>query len=343
MHRALLSLFGFCLTATVVLAAPPTTSADQPWQSVKGKGDPIVGASSDATSVSQTISAYIANADALKDFYTKNPNHAEAKEAKRLEAQAILYARSLGDKSQNGRAKQLVKDLRADVALDVDLREQLAAFSDNLDAEELNSTGDKRLAAYEETARALQAEFPGSVSIYESLNAIAVCSADDRAATIARDILAMPAPDQQKARAQLFLDRLELKGNSLVDLADAALGSGNAIHAAVGRPVVVYTWSSNAPQTIVLIKSLAPSLPADTAFVGVCLDLGDLQAAHQRAAADQPLGTQLYDGMGFMGKFAGRARLNAPGLIYIADRKGILVSVSAQRDPKALIQSVSNL
>lgn len=346
MRRVLASFAGLFLFNVLVLAAPKDAadSADQQWQALKNKGEPASSSNaSDDKGRSQAIATLVADADALREFYTQNPSHPEAKQAKRREALSLLYARSLGDQAQKGRCKQLVKDLRKDGALSVEEREQLAAFSDNLDIEEQDTAADKRLGAYEQAARALQAEFPGSISVYESLNGIALSSADDRAATIAQDILRMPAPDQQKALAQVLLNRLALKGTSLVELADAALGPENPVHFGSGHPVIVYAWSSALPRTIALIKTIAPSLPADTAFVGVCLDLGDQRAAHARADADQPLGTQLYDGMGFMGKFAGRAQLTTPGLIYVADRKGVLVSVSAQHDLQALIQIVSNL
>src|SRR5947209_11866080 len=132
MRSIFASLTGLCLFGVTALAVPNNNgnSADQQWQSVKDKGNAIT---SDANSRAQTIATYLADADALKDFYTNNPTHTEAKEAKRREALSLLYARSLGEQTQKGRAKQLVKDLRTDPGLDAELREQLAAFSDNLD------------------------------------------------------------------------------------------------------------------------------------------------------------------------------------------------------------------
>lgn len=345
MHRILFCAIVTCLLADGLIAQSNGNSTSSQWQSLKNKGDPITTINvSDANGRAQGIAAYVADADALKSFYTQNPNDPEAKEAQRREALALLYAQSLGDTSQKGRCKQLVTQLRKDASIDVELREQLAAFSDNLDTRAQPTTSvDQQVSNYEQTARALQAEFAGSSSIYESLNGIATSSPDDRAAKIAHDILTMPAPDQAKARAQILLNRLALKGASLTDLATSVLGSNNPVTAGLGHPIVVYSWSTAVPQVIAILKNLSSSLPADTVYVGVCLDLGDLSAARAYAASVAPPGQQIYDPMGYIGKFAGRAQLTAPVLIYVADRKGVVVSVSAQRDPSALVSLLSNL
>jgi hypothetical protein len=327
-----------CLMSASAVAGPNSNgTADQQWQSVKNKGEPLSNVDTfSPAGRAQAISSYIADADALKDFYTKNPGHGSAKEAERRETLALLYAESLGDVSQKGRCKQLVKQLRGDPSLDVEAREQLAAFSDNLDFEEQGTAPDKRLPGYEQVARALQKEFPSSVSVYESLMGIADSSADDKAAAIAQDVLTMPAPDIYKASAQILLARQALKGSALTQIAAATLGADNPIDDAAGHAIVLYTWRASVPHTIAVVKQAQQTVPTDTVFIGVCLDFGDLTGARAVAAKYQPPGRQIYDPMGFMGKFAGRAYLTKPGMIYVADRKGVIVSVSAEHDTATL-------
>jgi hypothetical protein len=352
MQRSILVVVSLCALSVASAqstgnpgGATENGSADQQWQIVKNKGEPITSLnSSDPASRSQAISTYIADADALKDFYTKNPDSARVTEARRREALALLYARSLGDSSQKGRGKQLVLSLRKDASVDLEKREQLAAFSDNLDVDDRRIVNAKdQLLAYEQTARALQTEFPTSVSIYESLNAIAQASADDHATIVAQDILKMSAPAEAKGRAQLLLTRLALKGTSVTNLATEVLGADNAFQRALGKPLVIYSWSASSPEFLGFIKGLVSKVPPGTAFIGVCVDMGDLTAARARVAKDQPPGEQFYDPMGFAGKLAGRAQLSAPGLVYLADPKGTLISVSAQRDLSAVPSALSNL
>jgi hypothetical protein len=354
MHR-LVSLLAVTIAAATLHAQPGNSakagdSVDLEWQTLAattGKHSPAWPRSEDVSGTdrvrSQAVAAYIADADALKDFYTRYPTHSKAKEAKRREALALLAVQNLGDPAQRGRCKQLVKEIRSDTTIAPTLREEVAAFSDNLDiATQPQLDAAQKRAAFEAAARALIAEFPGVVGPIESLVSIAQSSPDEHATAVAKDVLAMPAPDVVKAQAQLVLARIALKGRALTDLAAATLGMGNPVELAVGKPIVVYSWAANAPGAIADANTLAAQAPAGTIFIGVCLDMGDLTAAKARAAQESAPGEQIYDPMGAAGPFAGRLYLTAPGLIYLADRDGTIVTTN-RSDLAAIVAKLTNL
>lgn len=334
-------------TSAAAGSSAASLSPAQQWQSLQNLGRPkpvAWPARTDATATmqarTQAIAAYVKDADQLLQFYTSYPTDPNAAEARRREALSLLYASRLGDTADAARTAALVTTVRRDSTLPAAEREEVAALSDNFGvAQQTGLARADRLLAFENVARGLQAEFPTVPAGSESLVQIAEASADDHAAVVAQEIINGSASDAVKTQAQILLRRLALKGRSVSDIANSALGPGNAVSEAAGHPLVIYTWASTAPASLATAKQVAALAPAGSNLIGVCVDFGDLTRA-KALGANLP-GAQLYDPLGFMGRLTGRLELSRPGLVYLADAKGVLLSVSAQNDLKSALAAVS--
>jgi hypothetical protein len=346
-------VFAFvCLAA--VAAEPPglsSSAADAAWERVKSLGKPsdlALPATASPAAVAharnQAAAQLVADADNLKAFYSKYPDHLQAHEAKRLEALSLIFAWRLGDSTQETRRRQLVSEVRRDPALPAAKRGEVAAYADNVEVlmrASLSPTG--RLAAFESVVRALVAEFPTVPDGYESLVQIAKASSDDKTQSIAREVIAMPsAPASAKAEAKALLDRYALVGKSVAELAKPILGSNNAVDRAAGHPLVIYSWGTFSPASIVLGKKVLAQIPSDAAVLGVCLDQRDVAPAKARAGLEKLPGDQVFDWLGRKGELAERLSLTEPGLVYVVDGKGLVRSVSAQHDLPAAFAALTS-
>lgn len=320
-------------------------SVDEEWQEIKNLGPKnFSGATGNGKLTAEQARREFAqelvrDAEQLEKFQAKHPDHAAAKEAKRREALTLLQAWQAGDESREPRRKQLVADLRKDLSLPARQRSEVAAFSENIGVEKrANLSPAARLAAYEEVARALVVEFPDLPDAYEALVQIAKDSPDERAPQIVKDVLAWertPAAIKKEARA--IADRYSLLGKNIAEPTRLVFAQNNPFSNALGSRLVVYTWSSQHAPSIARAKELAAQLPAQTKLIGVCLDQRDLAPAKARAQAEALPGEQIYDWLGRRGEVAEALGAVDPGLIYLVDAKGVIRSVSAQRDLTAAL------
>lgn len=306
--------------------ADPVAAADADWMSLKQVGRPKSNAADPRAEL-------LADADRLKDFYTKHPHHREAKNAKCLEGLALVRAWLAGDASQKTRRDKVVDEVRRDRSVSAPLRAELFAFADHVAiAKQKGLTREGRLREYERAVRALIAEFPELPNGYESLLAIAHDSTDENAVVLAQELSRMPAvPAEVKQGAELVLARYALLGQSLPALATSVLGANHPLARPDASPIFVYSWASSSPMSAQRAKALAATMPEGTSVVGICLDNGDPDAARARAVAEKLPGLQIYDPAGVRGALAKKLAMLEPGLIYAADLTGIIRSVAAHQ------------
>lgn len=308
--------------------------AERAWGEVKGLGRGRAAASN-------RVPDLLHEADRLQEFHTRYPAHPQAKNARGLEALALLEAWLAGDTSQNTRRERLVREIKADRSVSKELRAEVFALADHgAIVTRRDLTRGEKLRAHEQATRSLVNEFPELPVGYESLLGIARDSAEPRGSALAREVAGMPgAPEQVKREAQTVLKRGGLLGQSLPALAGPVAGGNHPLAAVGTQPVFAYAWASASPMSMLRAKALAARAPAGTRFVGVCLDRGDTAAARARAAAEQLPGEQIFDPAGPLGLLAQRLAFTEPGLIYAADAQGTIRSVTAHQhlDPAAAL------
>jgi hypothetical protein len=275
-----------------------------------------------------SVASLIQDADRFKDFYSKHPNHGQAKNAKASEALMLLRAAFQGDTSQDGRRNQVAAAVRHDKNVDAPLRAEVFALTDTVSI--LRQGGlsrDARLGAFEAATRDLIAEFPDLQNGYESLLGIARDSSDAKAPVLAKELIGLSnVPAWIKTEAQLVADRAALVGQSLVTVTASAAGDNSVFAQANGRPVIVYSWRTDAPYSVARAKRITDLAPQSAVIVGVCLDPDPSGAQAQAASLGLP-GTQLTDTATAV---ASALKFTAPGLIYAADSSGIIRTISAQ-------------
>jgi hypothetical protein len=313
------------------------SDADLEWVSVKNaeKSNPITAGerepNGNAFGRQQVISATLTQADSFKTFREKNPKHPRAKEAKVSEALLLLQARSVGDTSQESRRKQRVDEIRRDSTIAKHDRLHVAALADHLEVAAIpNLTWPQRAAAYEKAIRKLMVEFPNEPECYEGLLRLATDGTDERAVSIANELVRAPVSVAVKSDAQLLLERFALIGRPLVDVAFSALGERTTFAAPKGTAVAVYTWVSSDPSSLAVAQLLAAKAPSGTKFVGINLD-GGTPGVRGVAASTKLPGNQIYL-EGPTAPLARALKVATAGLIYLADTTGAIRSVSAHHD-----------
>lgn len=253
----------------------------------------------------------------------------------------LVYAGYFGDDSAAKRRDDLVAQVRADKTLPVNDRFSLASLADNrlLRFQKFDSP-QARLDLLEKTARALIAEFPSSAQAYEALLCFAKDCAEAQAGQIASDLLKMPASPAVKADAQNLLDRQALIGRSLKTLLTVALAPKDQPALAKNGITLLYAWSTGNEGSLAIAAEVAAKAPAGSAILGVNLDR-DTAAAGKVAAARGLPGLQLYDVAGPNSPLARGLKLPGDNVVFITNRQGTIVSVSARPDLAAKIAAAA--
>jgi hypothetical protein len=140
----------------------------------------------------------------------------------------------------------------------------------------------------------------------------------------------MQAPSSVKDLVQVYLDRQGLVGQSLPKIAGAALGSGNLISAAKGKPIILYSWASWNPGSIAYAKSMNKAALTGAILIGVNLD-SDSVSARALVQKESLPGGQIYDERGLDGPLAGALKLTTAVHVFLTNARGEIRTVSAQR------------
>lgn len=302
-----------------------SAAADAAWQALL----PLLQADGGTTPGNGQITTLLSSADQFRAFYTAHPTHDKAKDAKCIEGILLLRAALAGDTSADARRTSTVAQIRNDRAVTPALRAELWATSDSVSViRQRGLTRDQRLLGYEQSARGVMAEFPDLPNGYETLLHIAGDCGDAKGATLAAEVRNLrDAPGWVKAEAGVVAKRFGLVGQSLRSIMSAS--ATPVLADAAGHAVILYSWASRDVGSILRAALIPKSAPADAVIIGVCLDSGTT-AAQAIAAARKLPGTQVYDSAGEKGAAVSALVMSASGLIYAADRSGVIRTVSAQ-------------
>lgn len=319
------------------------TAADLAWAALKTEqanaAQLRVQGRADAESIRQAKQTRAGSqkqlADAARKFFTDNPGHEAAAEARTVEIFSLIQAVEDGDDAMTGRLDAATDELRRQTGLPVKERARGVAAHDFAQALRGVATMDGKMIETERVARSLLKDFPSEPQGYEALWAVGRASPGEKADTIARELVDSVAPVELRQSAQLWLARSGLVGRSLAGVLgankDAAFGQMRA-----GVPMIIYSWAAWGPQSIELGRMLQARR---FAAIGVCLDQ-DVGAARALASAET-LGTeQIYDPAGLKGATAAVLKFSTAGQVYLVDETGIIRDVrggeNMERKLKAL-------
>ncbi len=322
-------------------AMPPADGSDGQWAKISHNDFPSIlapasgvaspqgaGATADPQANTARANQFLQRADDLKAYYTQNPSSTHGSEAHRLEALSLLYAQFDGLSSVGARCDALVKQVRADPSLPAADRFVVASQADLFAAErQIFATENARLLVIERTLRNLVQEFPDLPAAAEGLLRLAEDSDDVMAVRIAGDLLKMDIPPQVKDRAQLLLDRYALIGQSLQSLLGTAPAIAHLPARAGSGATVLYVWSTTS-NGVYNGKQIAAAAVSNATIIGLNADVDESSARALAGTAGLP-GLQIYSPTGLDSKLAQQLQPSGHDLLLIADRKGIIRSVSS--------------
>ena len=268
----ILSLLSVALATAGSTAAQPA-AADIELKSLRvlaaprPTGAPNRTAEQAETERRQQAAAYVTAADQAKAFLDKNPNHAGAADAKKIEAESMLRAVQVGGVEHETKALRLARDYRADKTNPSRDRFRIAAMVRQVGVQKENH-GESRedvLAAYEKAAMDLYGEFPDEPAVYEMFLGVARNAEPVKARAVANRLLVMPAPGIVKDEAKAILARLDLPGKVLATEWTDEGGAFRSVPNYKGKIVVFYAWASWAPsadadQKITVRTAIAPPI-----------------------------------------------------------------------------------
>ena len=236
-------------------AQPAGKNADEQWSDLVQltKANPSAArtrAEAATTKVAQKNHLRTLAREAGK-FTRDHPAHPQAAEARRWEAKSVLTAALLDAAAPSAAETALAAEVRRDTRLPAAARFEVA-FLAEMAGETARHLKDRAaaLAAREQSARTLMAEFPAQPGGFSLLLQVAGRRTGAPAASLARELTASSAPADLKAAAQDLLDRQALVGRSLATATAGVLGAAKVFESAAGKTLILYTWSPGNPGSI---------------------------------------------------------------------------------------------
>ena len=271
----------------------------------------------------------------------QQPPPARPEQARLTETMALMAAAEKGDLSARPRLNDLAAAVRQDKGLPEHDRFVIASRLNGLAIAEtpgLDRAG--RLAAYERSAREMVAAFPGEPEPYYSLLALAEDQPDPTlGAHIARDLLAMPAPPEAKARAQILLDREAMVGRAFTFSFHDSTGNLLSPEQYRGKLVVLYVWTGRSQSSATWVGNLVKQGGDQVVYIGLNFD-EDRQNAETLVKVLAPGSVQVYDPTGLAGDTARQLRLTRVPAIYLIDQAGVLQDVRARENFPAKLSAL---
>ena len=346
----------------VPIGAPTVpTAADLEWVALEALRPPKqeeLPAEADATARAaarqRLAAAFVDQADQMKAFQTKYPNHAQAGEARRRELKALLGAARAHDEANRERTALLLDSVRRDESIPAARRCEVVGMSKYQDVQILRLQGEaERLAAIEQIERSLIREFPTAPNGYEALVQVARYYDDQKGKALAEEVAGMAdAPAAVKTAAAGLLARYALDGAVLGELLPQAAAGAEAGPLQSGAPGdtgvlpavspaprgcdhcaqqwrnYCYTWSSASQASLAFVRQLQKTPPAGTRLIGVNLD----PDASAGIAAAQTLGFADPQVYGIKAEASARLKFDSVPLAYIAGVDGKIRTVSGVRE-----------
>lgn len=317
-----LTFFGFSFIILVNSHSQGLAEADRRKQ-VTTDDDKVI-------SENQGSASYLREASRLKALRKGYPvDSPEEKRLKRLEAVQLLKAGFAGERDQEKQLAKLVREIRGDRSYSVEQRSEIVALYKNLGVLRVGGLSrDERIEAFVRVSREMVGEF-GELSVgYESMLNLAVLHSEKLSYEVAKEILDNPmAPEFIKQEARVLVYRNSRLGKPISVLVSSVPDLRDALDGLYGKRVILYGWSLGDTNSMFIAKELSEKVSENISLVGLNMD-EDVVAAESFAIESNLRGLQFYDAS----TTAILLTMQVPGMVFIVDESGVLVSVSAHRD-----------
>ena len=276
-------------------------------------------------------------ADKVKAFYLRFPDSTNVIPAKIFECQMLERIFNNGGGNQSaviawGNAQDaLLADVRLTGEDRCDLRLAI------LHRKQLDHRFDYNffMLEYEKDLRELIRDYPESEEPYERLLDLAARSPDEKARSIANEILALPVSENNKTKAEGILRRLDAMGKPL-DIKFVALdGRLVDLSQMKGKVVLVDFWATWCVPCVAEIPQIKEAYEQFHAkgFEVIGISSDGLQQSLQRFIEQKKLPwPQYFDGKDFANKFGLQYGIAEIPIMWLVDKKGNLRELNARDD-----------
>jgi len=263
---------------------------------------------------------------AAKDFYSQFPTHANAAQARKIEATAALSGLKSATPAQEQAALRVAADFRQNKANPPEERFEVALAMDRFQS--TKAQGGKPLSknpqAYEKLADNLRTEFGDRPEVFRLYAGIAHQVETEAGHTLAKRITQMPAKAEIKSQAQDIIERHALLGRPL-DLPLTTLEKRKIeLKKTTGGPTVLYVCSGGTSASFFSgLGGLKKKVPAGTQWI--YLFLGSKPADVTAAKARAPYaGSICHETLQTMQRVEERLNLRTSPFVFVLNRQGIL-------------------
>lgn len=283
-----------------------------------------------------------ATAASAKDFYTKNPSHPRATDARKIEALAELRGIKQGDTVQETKALAVAAAFRANPGYPQSARIEVALLMEQSELSRQIKAGTKqgRVGEQLRVADRLRAEFGETPEYYTYTMQMARTLDLPTALRFATEALHAPAATAAtKLQAKTLVDRMGLLGKPIALRLTGLDGTGLDLAKASGKITLLLAWSPSDPSSLAVLKTLGKAVPKDAQIV--YLALGGTEKAAKALWAAPPLpGVHCHAPAGPLSRAVSEAlhlRYSPVPRVYVLNKAGNLAGFGPLEDLPLLL------
>lgn len=270
----------------------------------------------------------VAAADKAKSFYTQNPAHPHAADARAKEYELLSTAQRYGETTLSARLDALLKERMNDPKLSEEERFKIRSEAVQRAAMAKQAEGMPAiLAEFEKGTRALLKDFPKRTEPYDMLLMVASNSEGDKARALAKELSESTVSEKVRTSALAILKKMDAIGKPVAISFTAVDGSKVDLTKMQGKVVLVDFWATWCGPCIAGLPEVIDVYEKYHAkgfeIVGISFDQKKEKLTQFTADKKMPW-VQYFDGLGWGNKIGQEYGISSIPTMWLIDKKGVL-------------------